>query len=97
MKIKVTFEEVFDVQNEEEAYDTVIKYFSEVVEYGDLTTFNFKEVKELHIVNENGDYSVFKANPANFVKWVQTRLSDKSRRKIIHYRGSKVALREKPS
>jgi hypothetical protein len=68
MKIKVTFQEVFDVQNEEEAYDTVIKYFSEVVEYGDLTTFNFKEVKELHIVNENGDYSVFKANPANFVK-----------------------------
>ena len=68
MKIKVTFEEVFDVQNEEEAYDTVIKYFSEVVEYGDLTTFNFKEVKELHIVNENGDYSVFKANPANIVK-----------------------------
>jgi hypothetical protein len=68
MKIKVTFEDIIEVEDEEQAYDTVIKYFSEVVEYGDLTTFNFKEVKELHIVNENGDYSVFKANPANFVK-----------------------------
>ena len=68
MKIKVTFEDIIEVEDEEQACDTVIKYFSEVVEYGDLTTFNFKEVKELHIVNENGDYSVFRANPANFVK-----------------------------
>tara|TARA_B110000483_G_scaffold7021_1_gene8269 strand:- start:415 stop:555 length:141 start_codon:yes stop_codon:yes gene_type:complete len=46
MKIKVTFKEVFDVQNEEEAYDAVIKYFTEVVEHGDLTTFCFAELDD---------------------------------------------------
>lgn len=46
MKIKVTFEDILDVEVEEQAYDEVLKHCSEIVETGDLTSFNFEEVKE---------------------------------------------------
>ena len=46
MKIKVTFEDILDVEVEEQAYDAMLKHCSEIVETGDLTSFNFEEVKE---------------------------------------------------
>ena len=46
MKIKVTFEDIFNAENKDELYDAVIEYLLYVVKYQDLTDFNFEEVKE---------------------------------------------------
>ena len=44
MKIKVTFEDIFNVESEEAAYDAVIKYCHDVCTYEDVTAFVFEEV-----------------------------------------------------
>ena len=44
MKIKITFEDVFDVENEEQAYDLLIDYCNEVAKNEDVTAFTFEEV-----------------------------------------------------
>ena len=46
MKIKVTFEDIFNAENKDELYDAVIEYLLYVVKYQDLTDFNFEEVKK---------------------------------------------------
>ena len=46
MKAKVTFENTFDAENEDELYDSVLEYLLYVVKYQDLTAFNFEEVRE---------------------------------------------------
>jgi len=45
MKIKITFEEVFDVENEEQANDLLIDYCNEVAKNEDVTAFVFEEVE----------------------------------------------------
>jgi hypothetical protein len=45
MKIKVSFEDVFDVEDEEQAYDLLIDYCNEVAKNEDLTAFVFEEVE----------------------------------------------------
>jgi len=44
MKIKITFEDVFDVENEEQAYDLLLDYCNEVANNEDVTAFVFEEV-----------------------------------------------------
>ena len=47
MKIyKVTFQEFFFANTEEEAYDELIEYLRDVVKYQDVTAFDFTEVKK---------------------------------------------------
>ena len=46
MKIKVTFEDIFNVESEEAAYDAVIKYCHDVCTYEDVTAFVFEEVED---------------------------------------------------
>ena len=46
MKIKVTFEDIFNVESEEEAYDAVIKYCHDVCTHEDVTAFVFEEVED---------------------------------------------------
>ena len=45
MKIKVTFEDVIEVENEEQAYDLLIDYCNEVAKNEDVTAFIFEEVE----------------------------------------------------
>ena len=46
MKFEITFKDVFDgVDNEEQAYDVLLDYLNECVEKGDVTAFDFKEIK----------------------------------------------------
>ena len=52
MKIKVTFEDVFNVESEEAAYDAVIKYCHDVSTYEDVTGFVFEEVEDHHVCEE---------------------------------------------
>tara|TARA_R110000796_G_C14230516_1_gene395910 strand:+ start:328 stop:513 length:186 start_codon:yes stop_codon:yes gene_type:complete len=46
MKIKVTFEDIIEVEDEEQAYDLMIEYCHEIAKNEDVTAFNFEEVKE---------------------------------------------------
>ena len=46
MKIKVTFEDIFNVESEEAAYDAVIKYCHDVSTHEDVTAFVFEEVED---------------------------------------------------
>ena len=43
MRIKITFEDIFEVENEEQVYDLLIEYCREVAETGDVTAFNFED------------------------------------------------------
>ena len=45
MKVKVTFEDVIEVENEEQAYDLLIDYCNEVAKNEDVTAFVFEEVE----------------------------------------------------
>jgi len=46
-KFKVTFTDIIEgVENEEEAYDILLDYLDECAENGDVTAFDFEEVKE---------------------------------------------------
>jgi hypothetical protein len=46
MKFEITFKDIFErVENEEQAYDILLDYLKECVENGDVTAFEFKEVK----------------------------------------------------
>ena len=45
MKIKVSYLDILDVKNQEEAYDSLLKYCGEVVESGDVSAFCFEEVE----------------------------------------------------
>lgn len=44
MRIKVTFKDILEVENEEEAYDSLIEYCNEVAKSGDVTSFSFEAV-----------------------------------------------------
>ena len=46
MKIKVTFEDVIEVENEEQAYDLLIDYCNEVAKNEDVTAFNFEPLPD---------------------------------------------------
>ena len=46
MKIKVTFEDVIEVENEEQAYDLLIDYCNEVAKNEDVTAFNFETLPD---------------------------------------------------
>ena len=46
MKIKITFEDIFDVESEEQAYDILLEYLNDCVKHEDVTGFEFEEVKE---------------------------------------------------
>ena len=45
MKIKITFEDVIEVENEDQAYDLMIDYCNEVAKNEDATAFIFEEVE----------------------------------------------------
>jgi hypothetical protein len=45
MRIKITFEDILDVENEEQAYDLLIDYCKEVAKNEDVTAFVFEEVE----------------------------------------------------
>jgi hypothetical protein len=51
MKIKVTFEDIIEVKDEEQAYDLMIEYCHEIAKNEDVTAFNFEEVKETKRTN----------------------------------------------
>jgi|TARA_R110002124_G_scaffold144975_1_gene310148 hypothetical protein len=51
MKIKVTFEDIIEVEDEEQAYDLMIEYCHEIAKNEDVTAFNFEEVKETKRTN----------------------------------------------
>ena len=44
MRIKVTFEDILDVENEEQAYDLLIDFCNEVAKNEDVTAFTFEGV-----------------------------------------------------
>ena len=47
MKFQVTFNDVFEnCESEEQAYDALLEYLSNVVRFGDVTAFDFKLVEE---------------------------------------------------
>tara|TARA_R100001510_G_C7656594_1_gene216778 strand:+ start:7584 stop:7748 length:165 start_codon:yes stop_codon:yes gene_type:complete len=46
MRIKVTFQDVFEVENEEEAYDLMVEYCYLVGRNKDVTGFNFEEFED---------------------------------------------------
>jgi len=54
MKIKVTFEDIFNVESEEAAYDAVIKYCHDVSTHEDVTAFVFEEVED-HVESQHFD------------------------------------------
>lgn len=41
---KVTYTDLIEAENEEAAYATLLTYLGEVVEYADVTAFEFEEV-----------------------------------------------------
>jgi hypothetical protein len=45
-KYKVTFIDITEAENEEDAYARLIEYLRGVVRYEDVTAFDFEEVKE---------------------------------------------------
>jgi len=46
MKIKVTFEDVIEVEDLEQAYDVMIEYCNETAKYEDVTGFNFEPLPD---------------------------------------------------
>jgi hypothetical protein len=47
MKIKITFEDIFDnLESEEQAYDVLLDYLNDCVRNEDVTAFKFEEVEE---------------------------------------------------
>jgi hypothetical protein len=47
MKFQVTFDDVFEnCESEEQAYDALLDYLSEVVRFEDVTAFNFKKLSD---------------------------------------------------
>ena len=47
MKIKITFEDIFDnIESEEQAYDILLEYLNDCVKHEDVSAFQFEEVKE---------------------------------------------------
>ena len=46
MQIKVTFKDVFYVESEEHAYEALLEYLANCITHGDVTAFNFEEMKE---------------------------------------------------
>ena len=47
MKIKITFQDVFDnIESEEQAYDILLEYLNDCVKHEDVSGFQFEEVKE---------------------------------------------------
>jgi hypothetical protein len=47
MKIKITFEDIFDnVESEEQAYDVLLEYLNDCVKHEDVTGFNFEKIEE---------------------------------------------------
>ena len=45
MRIKITFEDIFEVENEDQAYELLIDYCNEVAKNEDVTAFVFEEVE----------------------------------------------------
>jgi hypothetical protein len=45
MKIKITFEDIFEVDNEEQAYGLLVDYCNAVAKNEDVTAFVFEEVE----------------------------------------------------
>lgn len=45
-RYNVTFQDFFDADTEEEAYDRLIEYLRDVVEYRDVIAFDFTEVEK---------------------------------------------------
>lgn len=45
-KYKVTFVDEIEAENEEDAYHRLIVYLQDVVQYEDVTAFEFEEIKE---------------------------------------------------
>lgn len=47
MKFQVTFNDVFEnCESEEQAYDALLEYLSNVVRFEDVTAFDFKLIEE---------------------------------------------------
>lgn len=47
MKIKITFEDIFDnLESEEQAYDVLLDYLNDCVRNEDVTAFKFEVVEE---------------------------------------------------
>lgn len=47
MKIKITFEDIFNnIESEEQAYDILLEYLNDCVKHEDVSAFQFEEVKE---------------------------------------------------
>lgn len=47
MKIKITFQSLFDnIESEEQAYDILLEYLNDCVKHEDVSGFQFEEVKE---------------------------------------------------
>ena len=46
MKVKVTFEDVIEVEDLEQAYDVMIEYCNEIAKYEDVTGFNFEPLPD---------------------------------------------------
>ena len=44
-KFRITFEDVFTAEDEEQAYEHLLDYLHEVVRVEDVTAFEFKEEK----------------------------------------------------
>tara|TARA_R110000765_G_C18808948_1_gene594465 strand:+ start:789 stop:956 length:168 start_codon:yes stop_codon:yes gene_type:complete len=55
MKIKVSYLDILDVKNQEEAYDSLLKYCGEVVKSGDVSAFCFEEVEGNRLLEEEED------------------------------------------
>lgn len=45
-KYEVTFSDTFEASNEDNCFDKVLFYLTECINNGDVTAFNFKELKE---------------------------------------------------
>ena len=56
MRFVVSFADVFDnVESEEDAYEALLNYLSEVVRNRDVTAFDFVPLKDgIELENENG-------------------------------------------
>ena len=47
MKIKITFQDVFDnIESEEQAYDILLEYLNDCVKHEDVTGFKFEKIEE---------------------------------------------------
>lgn len=44
-KFEITFKDVIEVENEEEAIDAFIQYLADCVRFEDVSVFNFYELK----------------------------------------------------